>query len=43
MTPATVITISDSSSRGEREDVSGAECARLLREAGFEVGDRPAT
>jgi molybdopterin adenylyltransferase len=39
MTPATVITISDSSSRGEREDVSGAECARLLREAGFEVGD----
>jgi molybdopterin adenylyltransferase len=39
MAPATVITISDSASRGERPDVSGAECARLLREAGFDVGD----
>jgi molybdopterin adenylyltransferase len=38
MPVATVITVSDSSSRGEREDASGPECARLLREAGFEVG-----
>jgi molybdenum cofactor synthesis domain-containing protein len=30
---ATVITVSDSASRGEREDVSGAEACRLLREA----------
>ena len=34
---ATVITVSDSASRGEREDVSGAECARLLGESGFAV------
>jgi molybdenum cofactor synthesis domain-containing protein len=34
---AAVITVSDSASRGEREDVSGPEAARLLREAGFEV------
>jgi molybdopterin adenylyltransferase len=38
MPTATVITISDSASLGQREDVSGAECARLLREAGFDVG-----
>ncbi len=34
---ATVITVSDACSRGERPDVSGAEAVRLLREAGFEV------
>jgi len=34
---ATVITISDSASRGEREDESGAEGVRLLRAAGFTV------
>jgi molybdenum cofactor biosynthesis protein B len=34
---ATVITISDSASRGEREDVSGPEACRLLREAGYSV------
>jgi molybdopterin adenylyltransferase len=39
MPPATVITISDSAARGERQDVSGAECARILREAGFDVGE----
>lgn len=32
---ATVITVSDSASRGQREDVSGAEVCRLLREAGL--------
>ncbi len=37
MTRATVITVSDSCARGEREDVSGPEACRLLREAGFEV------
>jgi molybdenum cofactor synthesis domain-containing protein len=36
---ATVITVSDSCARGEREDASGPEAARLLREAGFEAGD----
>ena len=30
-----MITVSDSASRGEREDVSGAEACRLLREAGL--------
>ena len=30
---ATVITVSDSASRGQREDVSGAEACRLLRDA----------
>jgi molybdenum cofactor synthesis domain-containing protein len=30
-----VITVSDSAARGEREDVSGAEACRLLREAGL--------
>jgi len=39
MPPATVITVSDSTSRGERADESGAECVRLLREAGFTVGE----
>jgi molybdenum cofactor synthesis domain-containing protein len=38
MRRVTVITVSDSASRGEREDVSGPEAGRLLREAGFEVG-----
>jgi molybdopterin adenylyltransferase len=36
---ATVITISDSASRGEREDESGAEGVRLLRAAGFTVAE----
>ena len=36
MPRATVITVSDSCARGEREDVSGPEACRLLREAGFE-------
>jgi molybdenum cofactor biosynthesis protein B len=35
---ATVITVSDSSAAGQREDVSGPEARRLLAEAGFEVG-----
>jgi molybdopterin biosynthesis enzyme MoaB len=49
MPRATVITVSDSSARGEREDVSGPEACRLLRESGFVVDaprvvpdDRPA-
>jgi molybdopterin adenylyltransferase len=37
MPRATVITVSDSCARGEREDLSGPEACRLLREAGFEV------
>jgi molybdenum cofactor synthesis domain-containing protein len=37
MPRATVITVSDSCARGEREDVSGPEACRLLRAAGFEV------
>ncbi|HXK08854.1 MAG TPA: MogA/MoaB family molybdenum cofactor biosynthesis protein [Vicinamibacteria bacterium] len=37
MPRATVITASDAAARGEREDVSGSEARRLLREAGFEV------
>ena len=32
---ATVLTISDSAARGEREDLSGPEACRLLAEAGF--------
>jgi molybdenum cofactor synthesis domain-containing protein len=36
---ATVVTVSDSASRGERADRSGREACRLLRSAGFEVGD----
>jgi molybdenum cofactor synthesis domain-containing protein len=38
MPRATVITVSDSSARGEREDLSGPEACRLLREAGYDVG-----
>ncbi len=34
---ATVITVSDSSAAGLREDVSGPEARRILEEAGFEV------
>ena len=37
MPRATVITVSDSCARGEREDVSGPEARRLLREAGYDV------
>lgn len=36
-TRATVITVSDSASMGTREDVSGPEACRLLRDAGLEV------
>jgi molybdenum cofactor synthesis domain-containing protein len=36
---ATVVTVSDSAARGEREDVSGREACRLLRELGYETGD----
>ena len=49
MPRATVVTVSDSAARGEREDVSGPEARRLLRDAGFDVegpwvvpDDRPA-
>ncbi|HUL78573.1 MAG TPA: MogA/MoaB family molybdenum cofactor biosynthesis protein [Vicinamibacteria bacterium] len=49
MPRATVVTVSDSAARGEREDVSGPEARRLLRAAGFDVegpwvvpDDRPA-
>jgi molybdenum cofactor biosynthesis protein B len=34
---ATVVTVSDSASRGQREDRSGPEARRLLQEQGFEV------
>jgi molybdopterin adenylyltransferase len=34
---AAVLTVSDSVARGVRDDVSGREAARLLREAGHEV------
>lgn len=34
---ATVITVSDSTARGERQDLSGPEACRLLREAGLSV------
>ena len=37
MSRATVVTVSDSAARGERDDVSGREACRLLREAGFET------
>lgn len=37
MIPAAVITVSDSSFRGEREDLSGPAVTRALREAGFAV------
>lgn len=36
---AVVITVSDSASAGQREDLSGPEAARILSEAGFEVLD----
>jgi molybdenum cofactor synthesis domain-containing protein len=36
---AVVITVSDSAARGEREDVSGPEACRILRESGFTVGE----
>ncbi len=49
MKTALVVTVSDSAAAGMRQDVSGAEACRLLREAGFEVqgpvvvpDDRPA-
>jgi molybdenum cofactor synthesis domain-containing protein len=49
MPRATVVTVSDSTAAGERQDVSGPEACRLLREAGFDVDgprlvpdDRPA-
>src|SRR5690348_8171937 len=37
MKAALVLTISDSASEGKREDLSGPEAARLLKEGGFEV------
>src|SRR5690349_11535357 len=37
MTRAGVLTISDSVSRGEREDVSGRTLAERLRAAGYEI------
>jgi molybdopterin adenylyltransferase len=36
---ATVITVSDSASIGAREDLSGKEACRLLRDAGLEVSE----
>jgi molybdenum cofactor synthesis domain-containing protein len=39
MPRATVVTVSDSCARGEREDASGPEAARLLRERGFDVDE----
>lgn len=36
---AVVITVSDSVARGERQDASGPEACRLLREAGLAVDD----
>lgn len=38
MPRATVITVSDSCARGDREDLSGPEAVRLLAEAGLEAG-----
>ena len=38
MIPATVLTVSDSTARGEREDASGPLACRLLRELGCEAG-----
>jgi molybdenum cofactor synthesis domain-containing protein len=37
MPRATVVTVSDTCFRGERDDVSGPEACRLLRERGFTV------
>jgi molybdenum cofactor synthesis domain-containing protein len=39
MPRATVVTVSDSCASGEREDASGPEAVRLLRELGFDVGE----
>ena len=39
MSTARVITVSDRSSRGEREDTSGPLLAGLLRELGLDVGE----
>ena len=39
MIRATVVTVSDSASRGEREDLSGPAACRLLRELGFDVAE----
>jgi molybdenum cofactor synthesis domain-containing protein len=39
VTSATVITVSDSTARGEREDASGPLACRLLRELGYAVGE----
>lgn len=36
-TRATVVTVSDRCSRGEREDLSGPRVAAMLRDAGFQV------
>jgi len=35
---ALVLTISDTASAGNREDLSGPEAAKILQEAGFDVG-----
>jgi len=40
MHKAVVITVSDSATRGEREDISGPAVAETLRKAGFEVVGR---
>jgi len=37
---AAVVTVSDSTSRGEREDLSGPAVAALLRQSGFEIVDQ---
>lgn len=37
MARAVVITVSDSAAEGHREDVSGEEACRLLRQAGLEI------
>src|SRR5512139_858796 len=37
MPRATVVTVSDSCAHGKREDVSGPEACRLLRDAGFDT------
>lgn len=39
MIRATVVTVSDSVSRGARQDASGPDACRLLRELGLDVGD----
>ena len=36
---AAVVTVSDSSAGGRRDDISGPEACRVLREAGFSVGE----